>query len=333
MSGIIQEETKKILDSIDFKTLRNKKILVTGASGLIGVFVISTLNEIMDSNNLEVYAFTRYVIDPVISNLFDNCHTINGDLIDIDRLIHPTIKYDIIIHAAGYGQPNKFMNDKVKTIELNTSVTIKLLEKLAPNGKFLFVSSSELYSGLDYDNITEEQIGITNTNHPRSCYIEGKRCGEAICYANIANGVDIKIIRLSLAYGPGGRKGDTRVLNSLIQKGIDNDEIKLMDGGDAIRTYCYITDVIEMFWNILLFGKDTLYNVGGNSKLSIFELGVLIGDFMGKSVIKNETSQGLIGNPKLVNISTEKYLNEFPKTNFVSINEGIKKTIEWQKQL
>jgi UDP-glucose 4-epimerase len=86
-----------------------------------------------------------------------------------------------------------------------------------------------------------------------------------------------------LAYGPGTKKNDHRVLNSLIQKGLMGDKIELMDGGDAVRTYCYITNVIEMFWNILLFGKKTLYNVGGESKITILELAKTILSITGSS--------------------------------------------------
>jgi dTDP-glucose 4,6-dehydratase/UDP-glucuronate decarboxylase len=106
-----------------------------------------------------------------------------------------------------------------------------------------------------------------------------------------------------------------------------------MDNGDAMRTYCYITDVVEMFWNIIFFGKETIYNVGGESKTSILELAKLIGDNLNKPVVLPEVSRTLAGNPKNVNISLKKYLNEFKKNNFVSLDNGVKKTIMWQKEL
>jgi nucleoside-diphosphate-sugar epimerase len=330
--SIIEKECKELVKKINFKELKNKSILVTGASGLIGVYLIGCLNEIKDSLNISITAWVKNDIDKEFKDIFKNCNIIQEDITNIDSF--KTIQnYDVIIHAAGYGQPGKFMDNKIKTITLNTLSTIKLFEKLNKNGKFLFVSTSELYSGIDCELVTENQIGTTNTNHPRSCYIEGKRCGESICHSYVYENFDIKIARLSLAYGPGTKKNDHRVLNSLIQKGILNDKIELMDGGDAIRTYCYITDVIEMFWNILLFGKEIVYNVGGFSKITILDLAKLIGDKLEKNVIVPEIKNELIGNPKVVNISLEKYLKEFKKTDFVSLETGIDNTINWQKKL
>lgn len=345
MNNIIEKEVKKIVDKIDFEQLRDKSILITGASGLVGIFLIASLKQIQKIYNIKIYASIKNDIDPKFSEIFKDCIVFEEDLSEINEYVYnlypinvgsisaTSPKFDYIIHAAGYAQPNKFLDDQIKTIKLNTKTTIGLLNRLKSNGKFLFISSSELYSGLDCENITENQIGITNTNHPRACYIEGKRCGETICYSYLNKGYDVRIARLSLAYGPGTKKGDNRVLNSLIQKGLDNDEIKLMDSGDAIRTYCYITDVVEMLWNVLLFGKETLYNVGGNSKTTILELAQLIGKNLNKQVSTPEVSKELMGSPKLVNISSERYLSEFKKNDFVSLQDGILKTIEWQKQL
>lgn len=330
--SIIEKESKEIIDKIDFTGLKNKSILITGASGLIGVYMISCLKQISKTHNIKIYAWIKNEIDKEFLSIFDDCYIIKKDITDQNSFIDLP-NFDCIIHAAGYGQPGKFLDNKIKTININTISTINLFTKLNKNGKFLFISTSELYSGLDSENILETQVGDTNTNHPRACYIEGKRCGETICYSHISKDIDVKIARLSLAYGPGTKKYDHRVLNSLIEKGLKNDKIELMDSGDAIRTYCYITDVIEMFWNILLHSKDTLYNVGGKSKTTILDLAKLIGKNLNKEVKTPEINQELIGNPKVVNISLTKYINEFNKEEFKSLEEGIINTIEWQKFL
>ena len=332
MHRIIENETQLLTDTFNFNKLKNKKILITGASGLIGVYLSSCLNNLQEKLDLEFYCWTNSPIDEEFKKLYKNANFVCGDITDI-RIFQKLPEFDIIIHAAGYGQPNRFLEDKTKTIELNTTSTINLFKKLKRDGTFLFVSTSELYSGLDITNLSEDMIGNTNTNHPRASYIEGKRCGEAICYSFIDKGYDVKIARLSLAYGPGTKKDDQRVLNSLIQKGLFNETINLMDNGDAIRTYCYITDVIEIFWNILLNGKDVCYNVGGESITTILDLAKLIGQKLNKDVVTPELTNELAGNPKVVNISTEKYKNEFNKTSFISLEDGIINTINWQKEL
>jgi nucleoside-diphosphate-sugar epimerase len=329
--NIIELECEEFLNKIDFSKLSNKKVLITGASGLIGVYITSCLKQVSKLYNIEIYSWFKSELPLEFSSIFSECNIIKSDITDYSN-IEELPMFDCIIHSAGYGQPNKFLEDKIKTIKLNTSSTIELFKKLNKGGKFLFVSSSEVYSGLVSDNILESEIGTTNTSHPRSCYIEGKRCGESICYSYLNEGFDVKIIRLSLTYGPGTKKNDQRVLNSLIQKGLTNDIIKLVDKGEAIRTFCYITDVIEMILNILLNGKDVIYNVSGVSKLSILELSRKIGTILNKEVEVGESSDGLIGNPKTVNISIEKYLNEFNK-EFIPIEVGLDNTIKWQKEL
>jgi UDP-glucuronate decarboxylase len=332
MHNIIKDDIEGIFEKIDFTELKDKSILITGASGLVGVYTVSCLKEIYKDLNIKIYVWVRNEIDSKFIELFNDCYVIKKDITERSSF-NDLPNFDYIIHAAGYGQPGKFLENKIKTIEINTTSTINLFNKLNIGGKFLFVSTSELYSGLDYDSIDEYQIGTTNTNHPRSCYIEGKRCGESICYAYRQMGVDVKIVRLSLAYGPGTKKDDNRVLNSIIQKGIFDENIKLMDQGDAVRTYCYITDVIEMFWNILFFGKENLYNVGGESVISILGLAKIIGNEFNKEVMLPNVTQVLKGSPKIVNISIDRYLKEFKKNNFTTLQDGVGKTIKWQKFL
>ena len=327
---IIEKEAEEIYKKIDFSQLKGKKILITGASGIIGIYLTACLKEFSNNEYIDIHLWIKNEIDLKHKWIFDSCFVFKQDITNISN-IENLQKYDIIIHAAGYGQPNKFLHDKIKTIELNTAVTSKLLSLLKPDGKFLFISTSELYSGNDSENITEEQIGNTNTNQPRAAYIEGKRCGEAICYSY--NNPNIKIARLSLAYGAGTKPNDDRVLNQLVQKGLTGDNITLMDDGSAIRTYLYISDCVEMLFNILLHGKEQLYNVGGKSKTSILDLAKLIGSKLKKPVIAPQSQNALVGNPKIVNISIDKYIKEFNKTDFVSLEEGITNTIEWQKQL
>ena len=119
------------------------------------------------------------------------------------------------------------------------------------------------------------------------------------------------------------------MLNSIIDKGLNKEHIELMDDGSAIRTYCYITDVTEMFWNILLHGKDITYNISGFSNSSIKELADNVGNKLYKKVITPTSSDGVVGSPKIVNISSKKYINKFNKTHFVNLEEGLENVIEW----
>lgn len=103
---------------------------------------------------------------------------------------------DLSDYAVGYGQPRKFTEDKIKTIRLNTMATDILLNKLKNGGKFLFLSTCAVYTGSKDSPQVETSCGLTMPDHPRACYIESKRCGEAICHAWRAIGVTAKIVRM-----------------------------------------------------------------------------------------------------------------------------------------
>jgi nucleoside-diphosphate-sugar epimerase len=329
MLDIITNDVKSL--NVDFSKMKNKSVLITGASGLIGLYFLACLKNVQKDYNIKIYTWNKKN-NNLFDSLFEGCERIICDI--TDYTVYDSLpKFDYIIHSSGYGQPGKFLVDKIKTIEINTTVTIKLLEKLKDDGSFLFISSSEVYNGLYKLGIEETEVGQTTPSHPRAPYIEGKRCGEAICNAYKEKGRNIKIARLSIAYGPGTQTGDTRVINSLIDKGIKNNRIDLEDNGESVRTICYIIDTMEMFWNILFYGNETVYNVGGIHSVTILELANKIGSLLGTKVYTPEKENELIGSPKFVNLSIDRYLNEFEKKDFTSIEEGLFKTIKWQKKL
>ena len=332
---IIAEDAQRILQKIDFRELHKKKILITGASGIIGVNILACLRELTATQacDVSVTAVMQSAPLPYLQEFcnFSNCSIVRGDITDV-QFCRRFSEADYIIHAAGYGQPGRFMQNPVKTLQLNTSSTLLLFEKLLPGGKFLFISTSELYSGLSHPPFTEQQIGTTNTTHPRACYIEGKRCGEAIVNAFREQGVKAKSARLALAYGPGTRPDDMRVLNSFIQRALQG-KITLLDHGEAKRTYCYVADAVEMMWDILLYGKDPIYNVGGNLRTTVKEVAKKIGACLQVPVEFPETSRTLKEAPDDVYLDMSKIKDEFRKTDFVQLDEGLARTIRWQKAL
>jgi nucleoside-diphosphate-sugar epimerase len=329
--NFLKNDLDRIIKDIDFSSLKNKKVLITGASGLVGFYLSQCLKELKNKLNIKIYLSYKNDIPDYLQPYFDFEYSeLKGDITSLT--LQPEY-FDVIIHSSGYAQPSKFLSDKLKTLRINTDATVNLLNSLKKNGKFLFVSTSEIYSGNDNSNITESDIGTTTPEHNRACYIEGKRCGEAICHSYISSGYDVKIARLSLAYGPFTKRGDGRVLSNLIDKGLNKDSIELMDDGSSIRTYCYITDVIEMFWNILLHGKQVTYNVGGFSNTSIKELADIISKELNKEVKIPNVTNSLAGSPKVVNINIDKYLNEFSKKSFINMNDGLLNTIEWSKHI
>lgn len=286
--------------------MENKqKILILGAFGLVGKNLCKKLET--DFPNIEI---TKIKFNEGISGL-------------------PTCHFDYTIFCAGYGQPQKFLQHKIETIQLNTDSVMCCFNKLKPDGKFLYVSSSEIYSGAPSPH-KETDIGTTTPQHPRACYIEGKRCGEAICMAYKEQGYDVKIARLALAYGPGTKKGDTRVLNQFIEQILSTGNIRMKDDGSAVRTYGYIDDVVKQLLFVLFESKGVVYNVGGESTLSIRDLAFKIQDITGGGVIMG--THPLEGAPEIVRSDLTKLHREM-NYYLTPIEEGLKRTIEYQKEL
>ena len=334
LKSILDREADKIVRNVSLKFLEGKKVVVTGASGIVGFNLLSAIskhNKDYAKKRIQVYALTKSKPKGVFKDLLTRKHInlISMDLSKNSNLTSIPLS-DFIIHAAGYGQPGKFLDDKMKTISLNSTVTINLSKRLKKEGSFLFLSSSEIYSGNPKESYTEEEIGNTQPNHPRSCYIEGKRIGESITSTLREKKIHAVSARLALAYGPGVKKDDQRVLNELISKGLKR-KINLMDAGEALRTYCYITDVIEMLLLILKKSKCPVYNVGGKSTLSIKELALKIGKIMDAKVTIPKSKAYLGDAPKIVNLNLERIEGEFKRKDYVDLDTGLQTTIDWLK--
>jgi len=334
--GLLKSISDMVVDDLSLKKLEGGEITITGATGLVGLNIVSAIsryNKKYAKNKIHINAISHSHPSGVISELFNdkNIISIFGDITD-HGFINRIPNSDYIIHSAGYGQPIKFMDDKMKTISINTTTTIELIKKLNNNGRFLFLSSSEVYSGSSAMNNVEKNIGTTDPSHHRACYIEGKRTGEAIVNAARTDGINAVSARLALAYGPGIKNHDTRVLNQLIMKGLDG-EIGLLDAGESIRTYCYISDVVSMLLNILMKSKSGVYNVGGKSVLSIKDLALKIGKYMGVPVYIPDTNSFLSGAPYTVGLDLTKIEDEYGSREYVDFDYGLAKTIEWIRAL
>ncbi len=289
---------------IDLTSLSNKTVVIAGASGLIGSHMVASLRN------------TR-------ATVYELGHE------DWNRLLPPA---DIVIHAAGYAQPARFVKSAIETIRVNTETTIRLLQSVNPGGSFLFCSSSEVYSGLE-GNIDESCIGTTTPEHPRACYIEGKRCGEAIVNAYRAGGINAKSARICLTYGPGTKKHDTRALNSFIEQALTTNVVKMNYAGKEPRVFCYIDDTVEMLWQILLYGKHAVYNIGGEYPTNMAEVARRIARLTNADLIVPTNGKELHGAPSVASMSLCRIQEEFGERDFVSLEEGLRRTIDFQRRL
>jgi len=334
LKEILIKDAMKVASFLDFQDLANKSIMITGANGLIGInFFLSLIQIATNVSGINVYPVIHSSPSVFLLPFLDvkGVTFFRGDLTD-ERFIATLPNADIIIHTAGSGIPSNFLNNKLSSLKINTLTTLKLFEKLKIGGRFLFISSSDLYNGLDAVAYSEDQIGKTNTNHPRACYIEGKRTGETICNIYQELGVNAYSVRLSLTYGPGLSFYDSRVLPSFIRKALDG-KIDLLDSGEASRTFCYISDAIELMWFVLLNGKHSLYNIGGTDNIKISDLASLIGKILNVPIHYPTINSSIAGAPQHAYIDINRVLMESKKTKFIDLQEGLINTINWFRQL
>ena len=345
--NIIIKDCDLLFKNINSKNLKNKSILITGANGLIGSFLADYFNYLNDKHdyNMKLYlsSFSKMQNATRIKHLIDkkNVFYFSWDASTaIDVTLLPK-KIDYTFFCSGYGQPAKFTKDIVKTSFINTVGVNSVLQYLAndSNSKFLFLSSSEIYGEPDINNIPtkESYNGNYSLNNSRSSYICSKRLGEIICGA-YKEQLKVKICRVGLIYGPGTLFNDQRVLQDFIFKANNNKTINLLDNGDSIRNYLYITDGIEMLLNIMLnSGTDNLtYNVGGDLEpVSIYSLALKVANILNCSVSKKQNNEHEITKsaPKNVCLSMETYKKEFNdgKQKHVTLNDGILNVIKWYK--
>ena len=334
-TDLILADVMEASKNIDPSNFRGKTILITGASGLIGTYFLTYFSHLNSLGfQIIIYAQSFSSKTGFMQRLIDGGEIFHL-LIDLsdEEQYKKLVEADVIVHCAGYAQPSIFMKNPVSTLTINVAATLALFKRLRKGGSLIFISSSEVYCGLETLPFKEDQIGTSTPYHTRASYIEGKRCAEAICASYSSSGVRAISIRLGDTYGPGTKIGDKRALNSFIERALKLNKIELMDQGLAIRTYCYISDAFEVMGMILASGSYNVYNVGGVSFISIADLAKEIGRLTNCEVILPKEDKEISGAPKILNLDLSRSRQEFNKTHYIDLTEGLKRTIAWQSEL
>ena len=326
-SKIIEEDCLEILqDSRLLNMIKGKSFLITGSNGLIGNYfthLFHIANEYFDAD-IMAYCYSKH--EPSWATLKFEYHT--GDLTDHGPFWLDCPDY--IIHGATYPRPRIFLQNELETIALNVNVLQRLL---GLERKLLFLSSSEVYGQPPLEDLpTDENYTRTfQTDNVRSAYVESKRMGETLCHIYNRNyNMENKIVRLSLIYGPGISIKDERAMGDFLRMALVDKHIKLLDKGEAMRTYCYVTDAIKMMLHILLEGKETVYNVGGVETRGVYDVAQMIRVKCGVGLERGY--QEMPDAPSYVKMDIDRVCNEFKVDDFVPLDEGLDKTIAWNKE-
>jgi len=308
-----------------------KRILITGAAGFLGSHLCD-----------------RFIKEGYFVIGMDNL--ITGDLKNIEHLMklknfefyhHDVSKFvfvpgdlDYILHFASPASPIDYLKIPIQTLKVSSLGTHNLLGLArVKKARILVASTSEVYGDPLVHPQTEEYWGNVNPVGPRGVYDEAKRFMEAMTMAyHTYHGVETRIVRIFNTYGPRMRLNDGRVLPAFIGQALRGEDLTMFGDGSQTRSFCYVDDLVEGIYRLLMSDYVQPMNIGNPSEITIKQFGDEIIKLTG-------TSQKLISKPlptddpkqRRPDISKAKaILGWEPK---VSRAEGLKITYEYFKSL
>jgi len=308
-----------------------KTAVVTGGAGFLG----SHLCDRLISEDLKVIC-----IDNLLTGNLDNITHLFGNedfefiKHDITNYIHINGEVDYILHFASPASPIDYLELPIQTLKVGSLGTHKALglakEK---NARFLLASTSEVYGDPLIHPQKEEYWGNVNPVGPRGVYDEAKRFAEAITMAyNRYHGVETRIVRIFNTYGPRMRLNDGRALPAFVGQALKGKPITVFGDGSQTRSFCYVNDLIEGIYRLLLSDEIEPVNIGNPSELTIKEFAEEVIDITGvnSEIIYKDLP---IDDPKVrqPDITKAKELLDWePK---VDRKEGLQKTINYFKEI
>lgn len=305
----------------------SKKVLVTGGTGFVG----SHLCERLIKDGHQVICLDNNFTGSIenVKHLMPNP---SFKLLIHDVILPISINVDEIYNLACPASPIHYQFDPIKTTKTSVIGVLNMLDlAMRTNAKILQASTSEVY-GDPFNHPQEESYwGNVNPMGVRSCYDEGKRCAESLCwdYFNKKK-VKVKVIRIFNTYGPNMNHNDGRVVSNFIIQALKGEDIVIFGKGNQTRSFQYIDDLIEAMIKMMNTEDSFIgpVNIGNPIETSVLELARQILDLtkststiIFKTPLKDDPKQ------RCPNISLAKLkLNWLPK---VKLEEGLIRTIEY----
>ncbi|SKC00258.1 UDP-glucuronic acid decarboxylase family protein [Dyadobacter psychrophilus] len=247
-----------------------KRVLITGAAGFLGshlcerflkegMYVIGMDNLITgDMRNIE-----HLMPDP---NFEFNHH-------DVTKFVHVPGELDYIMHFASPASPIDYLKIPIQTLKVGAMGTHNLLGLArVKKARFIIASTSEVYGDPLVHPQTEDYWGHVNPIGPRGCYDEAKRYQEAITMAyHRYHELETRIVRIFNTYGPRMRLNDGRVLPAFIGQALRGEDITVFGDGTQTRAFCYVDDLVEGIYRLLMSDYSLPVNIGNPSEITIGE--------------------------------------------------------------
>lgn len=341
-SELYRQDLRACLDSVpSLKKLTGKSVLVTGAVGLLGSFLVDALCLGNKERQLacKIYASARSLerlqsrfpaVEPA-----DNMEFL---VQDVTRAWgYPDICPEYIIHAAGGADPRSMYEQPVEVIKANVEGTGKMLELLrqAGCGRLLYLSSGEVYGETgNNDALSEQDFGHIDQASVRSCYPLSKRLAESLCLSYVHEyGVEAVVARPAHTYGPTHTAKDSRATAQFTGQAARGEDIVLKSRGGQVRSYTYVADGVAGLMTVLLQGKvGEAYNVADTSaQVSIADFAQLAAKVGGVAVHYEENNSQPTPITRAV-LSDEK-LRALGWQQHFTPEEGIDHTVAIEREL
>ncbi|HZF64926.1 MAG TPA: UDP-glucuronic acid decarboxylase family protein [Chitinophagaceae bacterium] len=246
----------------------SKRILITGGAGFLG----SHLCDRFINEGYKVIAMDNLITGDLrnIEHLFKQ-----GDFEfydhDVTKFIHIPGELDYILHFASPASPIDYLKIPIQTLKVGAMGTHNCLGLAKAKGaRILVASTSEVYGDPLVHPQTEEYWGNVNPVGPRGVYDEAKRYLESITMAyHTFHGVETRIIRIFNTYGPRMRLNDGRALPAFIGQALRGEDLTVFGDGSQTRSFCYVDDLVEGIYRLLLSDYALPVNIGNPSEISL----------------------------------------------------------------
>lgn len=244
--------------------------VVTGGAGFLG----SHLCDKLLSEGMKVICVDNLLTGNLenVAHLFGN-ENFSFIKHDVTNYIYIPGGIDHILHFASPASPIDYLKLPIQTLKVGSLGTHKVLglakEKKA---RFLLASTSEVYGDPSIHPQSEDYWGNVNPIGPRGVYDEAKRFAEALTMAyNRYHGVDTRIVRIFNTYGPRMRLNDGRALPSFVGQALRGEDITVFGDGTQTRSFCYVSDLIEGIFKLLMSSEIEPVNIGNPEEITILQ--------------------------------------------------------------
>ena len=307
-----------------------KKVLVTGGAGFVGSFLCDRL---IDEGH-QVIAIDNFFTGNK-SNLRQLEHNPNFELIRHDIVEPVLLEVDWIFNLACPASPVHYQYNPVKTAKTNVMGTLNMLGLAKRvNARILQASTSEVYGDPQVHPQPESYFGNVNPVGLRSCYDEGKRLAETLMMDyHRQSQVDVKIIRIFNTYGPRMHPDDGRVVSNFIVAALKGEPITIHGDGLQSRSFCYVTELVDAMYRMMLTEDLTgPVNTGNPKEFTMIELAEKVLEMTNSSskLIKTAARPDDPGRRRPDITLAKKRLGWEPK---ITLEEGLRPTIDYFDEL